>query len=81
MAETKKYISDIHMEDYTAQYEDKNVTVESFVFDGGRKKESLNGLWNYAVDQYDTCIRQKWYIERKFDNKGFSLPVDYSFDE
>ncbi len=31
MAETKKYISDIHMEDYTACYEDKLVTVDSFV--------------------------------------------------
>ena len=81
MAETKKYISDIHMEDYTACYEDKLVTVDSFVFDGGRKKESLNGYWHYAIDQYDTCVRQKWYIERKYDNRGFSLPVDYSFDE
>lgn len=79
--EPKKYMSDIHLENYTDQYEEKQATVEDYVFDMGRNKESLNGLWQYAVDQYDTCLRQKWFLERYQDEKGFSLPVDYSFDE
>ncbi|MCR4789409.1 MAG: glycoside hydrolase family 2 [Lachnospiraceae bacterium] len=81
MAEAKKYMSDIHLEDYTEQYEGKRATADSYIFTEGRKRESLNGKWNYAVDQYDTCIRQKWYLERYVDEKGFTLPLDYSFDE
>lgn len=77
----KKYLSDIHLEDYTAQYEKNYATAETMIFEGGRKKESLNGLWHYAVDQYDTCLRQKWYLERYVDGNGFSLPVDYSFEQ
>ena len=72
---------DIHVEDYTSIYESKQAKAETFVFDSGRTKESLNGLWNYAVDQYDTCIRQFWFKERYVDDRGFTLPVDYSFDE
>ena len=78
---TKKYMSDIHLEDYAAEYEEKKATVRDMVFTGGRQVRSLNGEWNYAVDQYDTCLRQKWFKERYEDDNGFSLPVDYSFDE
>lgn len=77
----EKIVLDIHMENYTDQYEYNIATVDSFVFEGGRKKESLNGEWHYAVDQYDTCLRQKWYLENYYDRNGYSFPVDYSFDE
>ena len=79
--ETKKYLSDIHLEDYTEQYESKKALAEDALFCGGRKVISLNGEWHYAVDQYDTCLRQKWFREIHRDQNGFSLPVDYSFDE
>ncbi|MCR5683938.1 MAG: glycoside hydrolase family 2 [Lachnospiraceae bacterium] len=77
----KKYMSDIHLEEYALQYEEKRSTFSDMIFDGGREKISLNGKWNYAVDQYDTCLRQKWFLERYTDQNGFTLPVDYSFDE
>lgn len=51
------------------------------LYDRFRKKESLNGEWHYAVDQYDTCISAKWYEEQYYDEGGNTLPVDYSFDE
>lgn len=54
---------------------------DSLIFDHSRKKESLNGDWHYAVDQYDSCVSQKWYEENYFDESGNLLPVDYSFDE
>lgn len=83
MYEKKKkiYLSDIHLENYTDQYEGKQANAETQIYDTGRKQELLNGIWQYAVDQYDTCIRQKWYLEKHYDDKGNSLPVDYSFDE
>ncbi len=77
----QKNVSDINLEDYLSEYEVKQATHEDLMFDRSRPKESLNGLWHYAVDQYDTCIRQHWYEERRFDANGFTLPVDYSFDE
>ena len=77
----KKYLSDIHLEDYAHEYEDRKTTYRDMVFIGGRERISLNGEWNYAVDQYDTCLRQKWFKERYTDGRGFTLPVDYSFDE
>lgn len=82
--DTKKpnnYTEDIHLEDYTAQYEHSIATAETLVFDGGRKAESLDGQWHYAVDQYDTCLRKKWFLEEERNAQGFTLPVDYSFDE
>ena len=65
----KKYMSDIHLEDYTEQYETGFATVDTMIFEGGRREELLNGGWHYAVDQYDTCLRQKWYKERYRDEK------------
>lgn len=72
---------DIHIEDYLSEYEALKTTWESFIFAEGRKKQSLNGTWTYAVDQYDTCVRQKWFLENYKDQQGLSLPVDFSFDQ
>jgi len=77
----QKNVSDINLEDYLGEYEDKQATVQDMLYDRNRRVELLNGLWHYAVDQYDTCIRQHWFEERKFDQNGYTLPVDYSFDE
>ncbi|MBO4416032.1 MAG: glycoside hydrolase family 2 [Lachnospiraceae bacterium] len=81
MAPGKKFVPGIHQVDYTEQYESRQTGADTAIFCGGRACESLNGKWHYAVDQYDTCIRQKWYLEQYVDNKGFTLPIDYSFDE
>ena len=69
------------MEAYMKEYFEKLVTADDMIYDRFRKKESLNGHWHYAVDQYDTCVRAKWYEENYYDKEGNSLPVDFSFDE
>lgn len=51
------------------------------IYDRFRKKESLNGTWHYAVDQYDAFLGGKWYEEHYYDDGGNLLPVDFSFDE
>lgn len=81
MEKNKIYMSDIHLEDYTEQYEGIQASADTMVFDFGRKKALLNGEWQYAVDQYDTCLRQQWFKEKYYDENGYTLPVDYSFDE
>ena len=76
----QKNVSDINLEDYLQEYEGKQTTAEALFFDRGRKRETMNGTWHYAVDPYDTCIRQHWYEERYQDAQGYTLPVDFSFD-
>ena len=77
----KIYMSDIHLENYTDQYEGIQATSKDMIFMGGRETMSLDGTWYCAVDQYDTCLRQRWFRERYFDERGFSVPVDFSFDQ
>lgn len=81
MEKPDNYTEDIHLEDYTAQYEALQATAADTVFIGGRKGEALNGEWHYAVDQYDACLRKKWFLEVERDAQGNTLPLDYSFDE
>ena len=69
------------MESIDHEYFERLTTAETMIFDRSRKRESLNGHWHYAVDQYDTCLRQKWFNEHYYDEKGNTLPVDFSFDE
>lgn len=69
------------MESIDRVYFERLTTAEEMIFDRSRKKESLNGHWHYAVDQYDTCLRQKWFNELYYDENGNTLPVDFSFNE
>ncbi len=69
------------MESIDHEYFERLTTAETMIFDRSRKRESLNGHWHYAVDQYDTCLRQKWFNEHYYDESGNTLPVDFSFDE
>ena len=78
---TNNWEDGIHLEDYTSEYEHDLATSDTLLFTNSRKTISLNGEWNYAIDQYDACIRQKWFLENSVDNEGYSLPLDYSFDE
>lgn len=69
------------MELIKADLFEKKVDSETMVYDRFRKKESLNGMWRFAVDQYDTFLRQRWFEEIYYDDMGNTLPVDFSFDE
>lgn len=69
------------METYKSKLGQETASAETMIYDRFRKKESLNGDWHYAVDQYDTCVSQKWYEENYYDEGGNLLPIDYSFDE
>ena len=68
-------------EDYLEDYEGRDLTAAGMIFADGRPALSLDGPWHYAVDQYDSCLRQRWFREETRDSQGRSLPVDYSFDD
>ncbi|MCL2222396.1 MAG: glycoside hydrolase family 2 [Oscillospiraceae bacterium] len=70
----------IHTFDFWAFYREKLI-LNSVMADYSRKKESLNGTWHYGIDQYDTCLRNRWWTEVECDENGRALPLDYSFDE
>lgn len=46
-----KYMSDIHLEDYTGEYENPKALRQDLIADCGREKISLDGVWHYAVDR------------------------------
>lgn len=66
---------------YEREHSANKATADTLVYDRFRSRESLNGEWHYAIDQYDVFLRQHWYKEIYEDGDGRSLPVDYSFDE
>ena len=80
MKEESKNNIDVNQIDYLDDYIGKDILADNLIFMGGRKTESLNGPWNYAVDQYDCCLNQKWFLEIEKTENGFTYPHDYSFD-
>jgi len=77
---TGNFQENIHSADYLAPYREKLIKSDSMVSDRYRKKESLNGQWHYCIDQYDTCLRAKWFEENYYDADGRPYPLDFSFD-
>jgi len=77
----KKNYENIHDEDYKIKYKSPVIGYQDMIYDNGRKKESLNGYWNFCIDQYDTFLRAEWYKEEEKDEGGRDLPLDYDFDQ
>lgn len=72
--------SQIHFEGYREDLYKKELNIENWLCSHGKENESLNGKWHYTVDQYDTCLRAKWYEESIKNNEGNRIPLDYDFD-
>lgn len=75
------FTEDIHNDDYSLNYMNPFYDAASFICDAGREKEKLDGMWNFSTDQYDYCLRGKWYEENFYDKDGRPLPRDYDFDD
>ncbi len=74
------FTEDIHNDDYALNYINPFYDADTFICDAGRAKEKLDGMWNFSTDQYDYCLRGKWYEENFYDKDGRPLPRDYDFD-
>ncbi|SIR31660.1 glycoside hydrolase family 2 protein [Halanaerobium kushneri] len=83
MAENKgeNHIGALHDEDYKEKYFEPLIDHNSMVYDVSREKESLNGRWNFQIDQYDTFLRADWYSNKKEDETGLELPLDHDFEQ
>lgn len=75
------FVDHLHNPSYEERYLSNSISNQSMVYDNGREKESLNGQWNFGIDQYDTCLRARWFEEQYVDDEGRTIPVDFSFDE
>lgn len=81
MNKAGNYVDALHNESFELPYLTKTITHRSMIYDAGRNKESLSGYWNFGIDQYDSCLRAKWYEENYVDPDGLYYPMDFSFDE
>ena len=74
------YFPEIHAVSYEAQYRESPVTSGSLMNDAGRSSEKLDGSWNFSIDQYNSFLRSKWFLEGGTDEHGMIRPPDYDFD-
>jgi beta-glucuronidase len=77
----KNYQENIHNEEYKLKYIKSTIDYEKMIYDSGREKESLNGYWNFCIDQYDSFLRAEWFKEKSKDAGGRDLPLDYDFED
>jgi beta-glucuronidase len=70
----------IHSTDYESEYLKHRLDASSLINITGRGLESLNGKWNFAPDLYDTCRRNHWYKDTRFQASGKELPLDYDWE-
>ena len=79
--EKAKHGDEILNIDYNRDYLGKEIGYEAMINSTNRKKVSLNGMWNFEVDLYNTALRKRFFEEQYFDEQGNELPLDYSFDD
>ncbi|MHB9294968.1 beta-glucuronidase [Pillotina sp. SPG140] len=77
---SENYQADIHNADYEQEYLSTMLTAQTLINTAGRTAESLNGMWNFGADWYDTCRRAHWFKEETADSTGNPLPSDWDFE-
>ncbi len=71
---------DIHKVDYSSEYRSPAIDRHSLLNDSGRPEESLDGLWRFSIDPYDTLLRARWFAEIGEDGHGNPRPPDYDWE-
>ena len=78
--EKGNYVADIHNTGYKKEFLDKPITHETMIYDWKREKELLDGDWNYAVDQYDSFLRARWFEKTEENEEGLKYPLDFDYE-
>lgn len=78
--EITNFTENIHNEAYNEKYYKKIVNHETMIYDRNREKERLSGHWHFCMDMYDSCLRSEWYLEKRKDDWGRDIPIDFDFD-
>ncbi len=77
---SENFIEDIHTAEYDKFFLEKKCNAAGLLNIAGRSSESLNGLWNFGIDWYDTCRRARWFKEVVTDPQGIPLPCDWDWE-
>ncbi len=80
MKQAENFNKDIHTVDYRAQYEQEKAQAPQLICIEGRNIELLNGTFHFSPDPYETCLRARWYEEKKTSDNGLPLPLDADFE-
>jgi beta-glucuronidase len=82
MSEQNIFLSHIHDEGYMDPYRTQPATADSLITtDRGGATESLDGVWSFCADPYDTAVRAKWFEVPLRDESGALIPWDFDFDQ
>jgi beta-glucuronidase len=73
-------IDHIHCENYEERYNLQNINQQTMIYTDNRAKESLNGIWNFTIDPYDTGARANWNLLEPRDASGKRRPWDYDYN-
>ena len=60
----------LHDEGYDRKFNPQNLDHSGMIFCGGRASESLDGLWHFSLDLFDSGLRQKWFLDRRHDESA-----------
>jgi len=71
------HIEHLHDESYERGYDPRNLNRTTMIQTTGRTAESLNGLWRFTIDPYDTGLRMGWHDPGQH---GVAAPWDYDPD-
>jgi len=80
MNKPENFVEGIHNDDYESEYLSLRLDASRLVNITGREAESLNGIWNFAPDLYDTCRRSHWFSANRLDASGRELPLDFDWE-
>jgi beta-glucuronidase len=79
--ETGNFQADIHDTGYEAAYLRTRLEAAGLVNTAGRGElESMDGLWNFAADWYDTCRRAAWPLAPESPPEEAPKPLDYDWE-
>jgi len=75
------YQPEIHGGQFMDQYRETAIDHRTLLNDADRPRESLDGIWNFAPDQYYSSLRGNWYAGPRSDEHGNPRPPDFAFDD
>jgi len=74
--------SDIHTRNYDSMYQSNPAVATSLVLTRRSKKFSLDGIWKFTPDVFNTLLRKQLFNTAKsFDNSQRPIPMDFEFGQ
>eukprot|EP00127_Corallochytrium_limacisporum_P004619 Clim_evm7s170 gene=Clim_evmTU7s170 len=67
----------LHDEDYDEPFNKQNLNHRTMVHDRFRPIASLDGMWSFTLDRYDSGLRQGWYANCHILPEQRTEPWDY----